>query len=840
MNTTRDPESRSYAGQARGIALRELGDARAAIRQLESALTDAGRVGAARQADVEASLGATLAVAGRTAEALARLDSALAKVSGYDAARIRVRQGSLLGEAGRFEEAARVLRMAGRALRRAGDATWESRAELNLAMVCIEQGDTRRAEAALSRAEELLVDGKQVFEAATARQYRGLVAVLDGRIPDALMHYDVAGQRFGAAGTQLWELADSRSAALLSAGLAKDALSSAEHAVALLERPGAAAGYLARALTRAGDAAAAAGKPDLARDYDQRALRLFRDQGRDVRAIAARLGTVRARRDLGERSGRLLREATDVATAASRHRMACATEAHLFAGEVALGLGNRDAAITHLERAQRARSNRSYTAKVLGWHACALRAQARGRHSAVLRACERGLAVLEAHQLTLGAIETRAAATTHGQPLAALALRQAVDSGDPISMFRWAERWRATTFTLPPVRSADDAELAAELAQLRLARQRLDYAVRDGRPSRSHEHEVLRLESDVRARALRASATAPRTAERTDVLDLLGQLDSTRIVEIAAVGDTLHVLVASADRVSHYVAGSREAALRTTDFARFALRRMTHRSAAARARASLPSIASTLEQQLLGAAVDDLGSGNIVIVPPAALSAAPWGILPALRQRQVSVAPSAASWLTALRADPGAGRDVVLVAGPDLRHSRAEVEMTAQLYPEATVLGTAAVPATAGHVLEALDGAWLAHVAAHGQFRDDNPMFSALVFDDGPLTVFDLQRLKRAPYRLVLSCCDTGTASAAGADEMLGLLTALTPLGTAGMLAAVVPVSDEAAIGFASIVHEQLRGGASTAQALLAARLAAEDDQAAFAIAHAFVAFGAV
>ena len=48
-------------------------------------------------------------------------------------------------------------------------------------------------------------------------------------------------------------------------------------------------------------------------------------------------------------------------------------------------------------------------------------------------------------------------------------------------------------------------------------------------------------------------------------------------------------------------------------------------------------------------------------------------------------------------------------------------------------------------VLAALDGAWLAHIAAHGRFRADSPLFSSLRMHDGPLTVYDFEQLHRAP-----------------------------------------------------------------------------------------------
>ena len=119
--------------------------------------------------------------------------------------------------------------------------------------------------------------------------------------------------------------------------------------------------------------------------------------------------------------------------------------------------------------------------------------------------------------------------------------------------------------------------------------------------------------------------------------------------------------------------------------------------------------------------------------------------------------------------------------------------------------------ATAGRVLDAIDGAGLAHIAAHGTFRADSPLFSALRLDDGPLTVYDLERLRRGPRRLVLSSCDSGIAAPAGADEVLGLASSLLPLGTTGIVASVVPVNDEAVVPLMTALHRELRGGATLA-----------------------------
>ena len=70
--------------------------------------------------------------------------------------------------------------------------------------------------------------------------------------------------------------------------------------------------------------------------------------------------------------------------------------------------------------------------------------------------------------------------------------------------------------------------------------------------------------------------------------------------------------------------------------------------------------------------------------------------------------------------------------------------MIAELYDDVTVL--AGSSATTERVLGALDGAWLAHIAAHGNFRADSPLFSSLRMHDGPLTVYDFEQFApRAP-----------------------------------------------------------------------------------------------
>jgi CHAT domain-containing protein len=237
---------------------------------------------------------------------------------------------------------------------------------------------------------------------------------------------------------------------------------------------------------------------------------------------------------------------------------------------------------------------------------------------------------------------------------------------------------------------------------------------------------------------------------------------------------------------------------------------------------------------------DVLGDRPLVVVPTGQLRSTPWSLLPGCAGRTITVAPSAALWLRAARRPrerSDTGR-VVLVSGPGLDGAAAEIDQLALAYPAALRLAGAA--ATVDAALSALDGADVAHIAAHGRLRGDNPLFSALQLADGPLTVYDLERLSNAPRLVLLPACQSGVGSELAGDEVLGLTAALFALGTRTAVATVIPVPDEATRPLMLALHDGLRSGLSTADALAAAQAAVDpDDPAEFATAAGFVCYGA-
>jgi tetratricopeptide (TPR) repeat protein len=128
--------------------------------------------------------------------------------------------------------------------------------------------------------------------------------------------------------------------------------------------------------------------------------------------------------------------------------------------------------------------------------------------------------------------------------------------------------------------------------------------------------------------------------------------------------------------------------------------------------------------------------------------------------------------------------------------------------------------ATRSAVAAAAPGAGLLHLATHGVFRHDNPLFSALRLADGWLTLADVERMDlRGTGLVTLSACETGAGDLRGGD-LFGLSQAFLAAGAASLVASLWPVPDEATrrlmIGF----YRQLVNGQSKAAALRAAQLA--------------------
>jgi len=826
----------AVAHQAAGVVLRDFGDIRHAIAELRTAARYARRAGDPdRKADILASLGVALVMTGDTRRGLSTLEAVVhGGSSGVLAGRILIRRVWVFLLLGRNAEALADARRAVDLLSGTGDLVWEARALQHRALAFLAIGATDQADQDYARAETLYAECGQHLEYASARQERGATAFARGDLPTALAHLDHAQGIVDDLGIFEAELFVTKATVLLAAGLHREALAELDGAITRIEKQGGSATRRAELLYCAALAAQAAGKLDLAERHSLNALRLFRHQQRPWWAARTELVLLQCRYANGGGSAPLLRRAQRVTLELDRLDPEWAATGHLLTARLAWDRGHVEQSRDHLRSATGAR-RQGLQMRSSGWLAQAILSGGEGNSRAMLAACDRGLQQLDMYLRTLGATELRVLATAQGAELAALALRYAVGRGNARQVLEWSERWRATALAVPPVRPRADDRLVANLAALRGLARRLDGSVEGDRRLDGLQRERSRLEAVVRQQVLHTPGLDGGQIRSFRCADLLEQLGESTLIELTEVDDALYAVVVRQGRVSLRHVGPAAEAAHSLTHSLFALRREgTHRG---QSRLDLDEIGSRLESDLLGSVTGLLHDEPVVVVPTGRLHAVPWGLLPSLRDRSTTVMPSAAAWIRAARAVPPAQARVVLVGGPRLSTGAQEVRQLARNYPEAVVLAEGS--ATVEQVMKAIDGAWLVHIAAHGTFRSDSPLFSALELDDGPLTIYDLERLDRAPHRVVLSSCSSAVGAPTGADELLGVVSTLIALGSAGVVASVVPVNDPATVPFMLELHRNLQRGSTLAEGLAAARrLESGRGVLARAVADSFIALG--
>ena len=839
-----DVKGASMAERAIGLVLREQYDVVGSARHLRRAIRIAERHGLeVCAAEARMSLLGTLALQGNWRGALREADRAEQTLQGVALARLRVQRATVLLDQGCLDDAMDGYHQALPELRRAGDLAWLARLFNNRGLTYLQKGAHAAAEADFQRAEKLHDQLGHRRSVAHARENLGLVACLRGDIPAALAYFDHVDASLDEQGLLDAETLNSRCLALLNARLAQEARAAGEAALRILTQQGREApAAMARLLLA--EAALLDGALDVAAQEARTARQAFVRQRRPTWAALAGAVALRASWLNGDRSPELVREAQRAARAlaAAKFRIQ-AVDAEILGAEVALSCGRADVARRALARARRGRSGGPAPLRARLWHAEALLRLSDGNRRGAEAALQAGMRVVEQYRVTLGATELRAHASGHVTQLAQLGTRLAIERGQARRVLEWAERWRAGGLRLLPMAPPHDELLAAGLAQLRGVAAELDTAALNGRATDDLLRRQTELEERVRQRARHATAALPVALDRPpSAREVVEGLGDHALVEFVHDSEDLFAVVVAGRRARLHRLGGVADVLREVDSLRFSFRRLAHERGGERGLAAAHEAAvfgaKRLDGMLLAPLARAIDGRPLVVVPTSVLHAVPWAALATCQDRATTVAPSAAVWLRATRtAGVTTKGDVVFVAGPDLPHALQEVNDLARRYEGARRL-TGRL-ARCDDVRASLDGARLAHVACHGRFRADNPMFSCIKLADGPLTVYDLERLERSPRTLVLSACDAGLSDVRPGDELMGLAAAVLSVGTSSLVASVFPVADEATHQLMLAFHERLRAGRTPAVALAEAQSRfRQGDPRTFAAAASFVCFG--
>ncbi|MGH8964349.1 MAG: CHAT domain-containing protein, partial [Actinomycetes bacterium] len=221
---------------------------------------------------------------------------------------------------------------------------------------------------------------------------------------------------------------------------------------------------------------------------------------------------------------------------------------------------------------------------------------------------------------------------------------------------------------------------------------------------------------------------------------------------------------------------------------------------------SLRAALGRLDELLLGQL--DVTGRSVFVAARDRLVSLPWAALPSRRGLSTVVN----SWVARGSADwePGPG---LVVAGSGLVHAVTEAEQVAAAWGFRTQLLTGPA-ATCAAVSEAIEGAPLVHVAAHGIHEPENPMFSSVLLADGPLFAHELDGRDLTRSVFILSACDVGSATIKHGGEPLGLTSVLLRMGAHAVIAAVAPLRDDVAVRVMPALHEGLRRGLRPGAAL--------------------------
>ena len=151
-----------------------------------------------------------------------------------------------------------------------------------------------------------------------------------------------------------------------------------------------------------------------------------------------------------------------------------------------------------------------------------------------------------------------------------------------------------------------------------------------------------------------------------------------------------------------------------------------------------------------------------------------------------------------------------------------ELRALGSIFPDAVIL--AGSNATRDNLMRFAPQARFLHLASHGYFRRDNPMFSFLKLADSRLNFYNLLNLNLDAEMVTLSACHTGVNTVFPGDELHGLMRGFLYAGAPALIMSLWAVNDSSTSDLMREAYSQIRMGASKRTALRRAQLAIKDE----------------
>jgi CHAT domain-containing protein len=231
---------------------------------------------------------------------------------------------------------------------------------------------------------------------------------------------------------------------------------------------------------------------------------------------------------------------------------------------------------------------------------------------------------------------------------------------------------------------------------------------------------------------------------------------------------------------------------------------------------------ASLYQELIAPIADLVEANHLVFAPHGLLHHIPFhalfdGTSYLIDKHSVSYAPSASVYsLCREKAANVSGGSLILgIADTQAPLILEEVEVLRGILPDAKLFTGEAASET---VLKTHGpSSRIVHIATHGYFRQDNPMFSSIRLGDSYLSLYDLYHYKLPAELVVLSGCATGRNTVTPGDELMGLVRGLLKAGAQSLMLSLWDVHDASTRDFMIAFYSRLVKGMSKPLAVQAA-----------------------
>ncbi|MGC2247585.1 MAG: CHAT domain-containing protein [Terriglobales bacterium] len=231
-----------------------------------------------------------------------------------------------------------------------------------------------------------------------------------------------------------------------------------------------------------------------------------------------------------------------------------------------------------------------------------------------------------------------------------------------------------------------------------------------------------------------------------------------------------------------------------------------------------------LYQELIAPIRHRLNSKHLVFVQHGLLHYVPFHALHdgesyLIDRYSVSYAPSASVYALCQSKPANTTGDPLILGVPDAQTPsiQTEVEALSAMLPNAKAFlgeqATESVLRAQGRISR------IVHIATHGYFRQDNPMFSSIRLGDSHLSLYDIYRMQLPAELVVLSGCATGLNVITPGDELIGLARGLLQAGAQSLVLSLWDVHDESTKDFMIAFYARLQQGQSKSAAMQSAMI---------------------